>query len=968
MLRQVQRPFRVIIPRRKTAPAVRGTTGMSPRSRLTLWLMRLFALLCVAAPVALADNLRLDVTRDTWVSAVGKEADGNNGGAPRLKFKGIQELSIVDVDPSPLKGKRIKRAELHLKAASGDVLRRVSISTLATEWAEGTGSGYQRQAGGASFNRPTQGQELWAYPDSDLTAATLSQGNTFWRFADATPPDKEGWQVIPVDPRVVAARVAGISHGFVVVDDVGSEYEREGERFKYKLFPNRFAFSHEQGNAKPYFVVTTEGEDRDAPATVTELRQSAGESLPAGEAVVTWTTPVDAGGAGTIGFLARYTTDGRADWDRATPLPQYLVPMAGALASRVEMRLRDLGELKAFTLLVCAIDGAGNRSAPVSCPVTLSAPPAEVKLAAAPKALKGSGELPQAGGVSVAVIDALDKVQPVTGQMVPAHPESYLHANHLWSAANETVRLYAARNETVGFQLLLKGEAKNVDAILICEDHKTGGEFFRCRSVNTKAGPMPDPLVPLPAHDRVDGETYTSILGDVHVPKDAAPGLHHGILGMLINGQKLTLAVELHVWDFALPDVLSFIPEMNCYGLPDGQELAYYRLAHAHRTNLNCLGYSWRGEPRGGGWSPKWDGKQFDWTAFDRRFGQLLDGSAFADSPRKGVPVNAIYLPINENWPLDVNEHFKGGYWADRAFGQEYERGFTAACAAFAEHFKQKGWTRTVAEFYLNNKVYYKNDKWSKCSAPWVFDEPRDAQDFWALRYYGKLFHAGVDPVRGDAQLAFRCDISYPQWQRDFLDGLLDVNVCGGSFRQYNRMVLDRKRRDGVITYTYGSSNDVDQSNVQPAAWCLDAWALGADGVVPWQTVGNEKSWKEGDALSLFYPGEHGPVASVRLKSYRRGQQDVEYLNLLSHATGTPTFAVAAMMRRELKLAGTVRKTSEDDAGTVDYGQIDPAALWALRVRVGATLDALHAKAEPRDWRLPTRDVTKLPVVGYVAS
>jgi hypothetical protein len=31
--------------------------------------------------------VRLEVTRDNWISQVGQEADGNNGSAPRLKLK-----------------------------------------------------------------------------------------------------------------------------------------------------------------------------------------------------------------------------------------------------------------------------------------------------------------------------------------------------------------------------------------------------------------------------------------------------------------------------------------------------------------------------------------------------------------------------------------------------------------------------------------------------------------------------------------------------------------------------------------------------------------------------------------------------------------------------------------------------------------------------------------------------------------
>ena len=42
---------------------------------------------------------------------------------------------------------------------------------------------------------------------------------------------------------------------------------------------------------------------------------------------------------------------------------------------------------------------------------------------------------------------------------------------------------------------------------------------------------------------------------------------------------------------------------------------------------------------------------ELDWSAWDRRFGPLLDGSAFADLPRKGVPLECFYLPLHENWP-----------------------------------------------------------------------------------------------------------------------------------------------------------------------------------------------------------------------------------------------------------------------------------------------------------------------------
>jgi hypothetical protein len=43
--------------------------------------------LLAAAPEGGHGTVRLPVTRDMWLSDVGKEDDGNNGAAPQLKLK-----------------------------------------------------------------------------------------------------------------------------------------------------------------------------------------------------------------------------------------------------------------------------------------------------------------------------------------------------------------------------------------------------------------------------------------------------------------------------------------------------------------------------------------------------------------------------------------------------------------------------------------------------------------------------------------------------------------------------------------------------------------------------------------------------------------------------------------------------------------------------------------------------------------
>ena len=172
---------------------------------------------------------------------------------------------------------------------------------------------------------------------------------------------------MPVDPRVVAARVAGISHGFLVFDDTGSEWTRDRETFTFRLFPNRFVFSRDQNPASaPYFTIELGPEDRQPPHAPTGLRNEPGTALlPAGEALVSWVTPRDAGPAGTLGFFVSLA---------GSQLPRELIPMAGAPGARVEMHLHDLkGSLRSEQKLsVRAVDAAGNQGPEATINVHLS--------------------------------------------------------------------------------------------------------------------------------------------------------------------------------------------------------------------------------------------------------------------------------------------------------------------------------------------------------------------------------------------------------------------------------------------------------------------------------------------------------------------------------------------------------------------------------------------------------------------
>ena len=266
-------------------------------------------------------------------------------------------------------------------------------------------------------------------------------------------------------------------------------------------------------------------------------------------------------------------------------------------------------------LTVRAVDGAGNLGPAAETRVAFFHMP-QPRWKSAPVFAHEGGPLPRLRGGEVAILDELDKVQPVTGELIPTQAEGYLAANHLWQASQKQVTLHAARNEFVGFQILWKGSVGEATPSLAFDGEagkKVKVEFGQYQHVRSAKGPLPDPIVGLNSREVVDGRQSSSIHVEVYVPHDIPSADLNGTLTIDAGGgEKLTLGVSLRVWDFTLPDSLSFLPEMNCYGLPSN-ERDFYRLAHKHRTFLNRLPYHQDGsiEP---GCAPTWDGKKLDWV------------------------------------------------------------------------------------------------------------------------------------------------------------------------------------------------------------------------------------------------------------------------------------------------------------------------------------------------------------------
>ena len=466
----------------------------------------------------------------------------------------------------------------------------------------------------------------------------------------------------------------------------------------------------------------------------------------------------------------------------------------------------------------------------------------------------------------------------------------------LYRAASEPVRIAAARNQTVSFQVVFPeglGPESTVEVSL-----PRGAEGVlpssSVRLFTLEAcipGYPPDCLVPAepgrPLGPPLDSEaSHRTVWVEIRVPEDQRPGTYRGAL-RFAGEQSAVVRVELHVSEARLPGRPGLRVDLNNYGVkfvrawglepgtPEAREAAWavYRLAREHGATFNPLPYkSQRGTPRPG-MAPRLEGNGpslhvADWSAYDRFYGPLFDGTLFDD----GRPVDHQYLPFNPEWPSDF-----GNYNGDR---QRYETEWQRVAQDFVRHFRDKRWTRTTFQVFMNQKPRPNN------RIPWNLDEPKGDCDYTALRYYADLTHRAFGDT-GPVDVRFRVDISHFYCDKHRGDPLKDFRVNRGwtllapavDVWVISRHSLTARtarqrasvlRKDGRAVYVYTSAPALGQPLASALEAVKRACAMGVDGIVFWNTVHEAgRPTKRGTDFLIYadprFPGT--PLASVRLRA-----------------------------------------------------------------------------------------------------
>ncbi len=326
-----------------------------------------------------------------------------------------------------------------------------------------------------------------------------------------------------------------------------------------------------------------------------------------------------------------------------------------------------------------------------------------------------------------------------------------------------------------------------------------------------------------------------------------------------------------------------------------------------------------------------------------------------------------MYLPFNENWPVSIYNNYSPSYWIDEAVSESYRDKLKTAFKQFAVHINKKKWNNTIFQFYLNNKVYHRKS-YKKSSAPWIFDEPVNTQDFWALRWFGLVWKEAVSNNLKYNNLIYRGDISYTQFGRNILWGVMDMEYIGQINSQKIRMKKDEQDLfDSAIYSEYGTLNKINTANTQAALWCLSAWSNGSTGILPWQSIGTRNSWEIADQTALIYPHKNGPLPSLRLKALLRGQQDVEYLEMFCKTFEKPQWVVASWLKKQLNFELKTIKSYYGDAGTPVFLMNDAGLIWKLRHYLGKMISSKSPdyQRKLKNMKKINTSIKRIPQIGY---
>jgi len=499
------------------------------------------------------------------------------------------------------------------------------------------------------------------------------------------------------------------------------------------------------------------------------------------------------------------------------------------------------------------------------------------------------------------------------------------HVRRSESAADSTtVKLGAARNEWVSFQILLRsdapmsgvrldaGDLRGPDGALLrraearlYRQHQLRLDVGTHRNDRFKPDWYPDPLIPFQhptTGEKLEGARLTAVpfdlpanethgfWVDLDVPTSAAPGEYHGVYRVTAGGGSAReIPVSLTVWNFTLPPTPSLVTE---FGSP--------RLRDHYRQRAKA-----GSEP-----------EPSDWTAVEAQCAQLLSEHRFnATPPRetltpKPQPDGSFQIPFQQVTALRE--------FVDRYHVNALQTPHPSSAVKDPETQREtlRAW---LAAF---DRAAKELDRPEVVFCTYLRDEPNTLEDYRYVQRWGRAVREArsvvkvlvveqpwTEPGQGGADSAW-----------GDLYGAVDIWCPLFSLHRQESAAKRQALGETIWTYTALCQGpptpwwhiDFPLLNYRVPAWM--AWRDGMKGLLYWggmsywrQTddpwtrapfyTGNDQPQQGEKGIvfqgegSLVYParavGYDGVVPTIRLKALRDAIEDYEYLAILQRSGKT---------------------------------------------------------------------------------
>jgi len=505
------------------------------------------------------------------------------------------------------------------------------------------------------------------------------------------------------------------------------------------------------------------------------------------------------------------------------------------------------------------------------------------------------------------------------------------------------------------------------------EEDGSGSGSWEDRPCHNKL--YPDVAVPIELYSpfAIPAGTNQSIWGDVYIPKTAPAGDYTGTIEVTENG-ALTwqTPIRLRVRDFALPDLPNartmlfyspenindrYLGEDNLYPDPgttvytQSLELAdrHFQIVHRHKISL-IDGYT-EIERLGDAWT-------------SRLSGELFTAAQGYDGVGVGVGNNVYSIGTYGSWP------WQGGTQAE----------MRANTDAWANWFESQAFASTDYFLYLIDESddYAQIEQW----AGWINDNPGPGQRLMSMATTPLPTAAANTPALDIPTSWYSVGLT-DEWQNavdscvtnaDKRFYMYNSNRPGsGSFAIEDEGVALRELAWGqykmrVDRWFYWESTyyNNDQGNTGQTNVFQQAQTYGDFDEV--DDVLGETGWNylNGDGV-LLYPGTdtrfpqdsygvQGPFASLRLKHWRRGIQDVDYLTLAAVISPTRTAEIVAGIVPTVLWEYGVSDPEDPTWLLADISwSIDPDDWEAARAELADIIEGFYADVSPQAYLLSIR-------------